>query len=256
MLVLTLRMLYNERIILLIIDSGIYTHLSRCGFMNFLKKIFYFGEQVEGYEVRVINEREARAAAGIMFLLAFYALMKGYLTADYVPERMMIIAFIIELGTRVLINPRYAPFMVLGRLVVRNQKVDYVGAPQKRVAWSLGLALGVFMYWLVFKEANMGWMNFAGCMICIVLLYFETAFGICLGCYLYNVFNKEKAQLCPGGMCEIKKLEEIQKFNLAQWIVVVAFIGLMVAIPTYNLLNLQDPNMVTFENFDTFDFKD
>jgi hypothetical protein len=224
--------------------------------MNFLKSIFYFGEQVDEYPVRVINEREARAAAGLMFLLGFFSFMKGYLTADYVPERMMIIAFVLELGIRVLINPRYAPFMVMGRLMVRNQKVDYVGAPQKRVAWSLGLTLGVFMYWLVFKEANMGWMNFAGCVTCVVLLYFEAAFGICLGCYLYNVFNKEKAQLCPGGMCEIKKVEEIQKFSFVQIVVVLAFIGLMYAIPTYNLLNLQDPNIVTFENFDTFDWKD
>ena len=224
--------------------------------MNFLKNIFYFGEQVDEYPVRVINEREARAAAGLMFLFGFYSLMKGYLTADYVPERMMIVAFIIELAIRVLINPKYAPFMVVARLIVRNQKVDYVGAPQKRVAWSLGLALGVFMYWLVFKEANMGWMNFAGCMTCIVLLYFEAAFGICLGCYLYNVINKEKAQICPGGMCEIKKVEQIQKFNWAQWLVVIAFIALMFSIPQFNLLNLQDPNIVTFENFDSFDWKD
>lgn len=224
--------------------------------MNFLKKIFYFGEQVDEYSVRVINEREARAAAGLMLLLGMYSFLVGYLTADYTPERMMIIAFVIELGIRVLINPKYAPFMVVARLIVRNQKVEYVGAPQKRVAWSLGLALGLFMYWLVFQEANMGVMNFLGCLTCVTLLYFEAAFGICLGCYLYNVFNKEKAQLCPGGMCEIKKLEEIQKFNPMQWVVVIAFIALMISIPVFNLLNLEDPNMVTFENFDTFEFKD
>jgi Domain of unknown function (DUF4395) len=224
--------------------------------MNFLKKIFYFGEQVDGYPVRVLNEREARAAAGLMLLLGFFSIMKGFFTADYVPERIMIIAFVTELGIRVLINPKYAPFMVIARLIVRNQKVEYVGAPQKRVAWSIGLALGVFMYWLVFKEANMGVMNFLGCLTCVTLLYFEAAFGVCLGCGLYNLFNREKAQLCPGGVCEIKRLEEIQKINPVQLIVVIAFIALMIAIPTFNLLNLQDPNMVTFENFDTFEFKD
>ena len=224
--------------------------------MNFLKKIFYFGEQVEGYSVRVINEREARAAAGLMFILAFYGLMKGYLTADFAPERLMIIAFVIELGIRVLINPRYAPFMILARLIVRKQNVEYVGAPQKRVAWSLGLALGLFMYWLVFKEANMGTMNFAGCIGCVVLLYFEAAFGICIGCYLYNLFNKEKSQLCPGGVCEVKRVEEIQKLNPFQFMVLLAFIALLISIPVFNLWNLQDPNIVTFENFDTFDWKD
>ena len=213
--------------------------------MNFLKQIFSFGEQVEGYPVRVINEREARAAAGLMFLLGFYSLMKGYLTADFSVERLMIIAFVIELGIRVLINPKYAPFMVVARLIVRNQKVDYVGAPQKRVAWSLGLALGLFMYWLVMKEANMGMLNFAGCVVCVVLLYFEAAFGICLGCSLYNVFSRKKAQLCPGGVCEIKKVENIQKVNPIQWVSVIAFVAFMAAIPTYNLLNLQDPNIVT-----------
>ncbi len=223
--------------------------------MNILKKIFYFGEQVDGYAVRVINEREARAAAGLMLLLAFYSLMSGYLTADFVPERIMIIAFIIELGIRVLINPKYAPFMVMARLIVRKQSVDYVGAPQKRVAWSLGLALGLFMYWLVFMEGNMGWMNFAGCVTCVTLLFFEAAFGICLGCGLYNVFNKDKAQLCPGDVCKIKRLEEIQKFNPLQGIIVIAFIALMVSIPTFNLLNLEDPNIVTFENFDSFEWK-
>jgi Domain of unknown function (DUF4395) len=224
--------------------------------MNLVKQIFHFGEEVEGYPVRVINEREARAAAGLMFLLGFFSFMKGYLTADYSIERLMIIAFVIELGIRVLINPKYAPFMVTARLIVRNQKVEYVGAPQKRVAWSLGLALGVFMYWLVMKEANMGVMNFAGCVTCVVLLYFEAAFGICLGCSLYSVFSRKKAQLCPGGVCEIKKVEKIQKVNPLQWAVVVAFVGFMVAIPTYNLLNLQDPNIVTFDNFDTYDWKD
>jgi hypothetical protein len=35
------------------------------------------------------------------------------------------------------------------------------------------------------------------------LLFFESAFGICIGCKIYNLFNKQKAQLCPGGVCEL-----------------------------------------------------
>lgn len=34
-----------------------------------MRKIFEFGEQVEGYEVRVLNERAVRASAGILFFL-------------------------------------------------------------------------------------------------------------------------------------------------------------------------------------------
>jgi hypothetical protein len=42
------------------------------------------------------------------------------------------------------------------------------------------------------------------------------SFGICLGCMIYNAFTKNKAQLCPGEVCEIKEKHEIQKINLAQ----------------------------------------
>ena len=42
--------------------------------MNKNKKELFpnFGEIVEGYEVRVLNEREARAAAGILFIFGFF----------------------------------------------------------------------------------------------------------------------------------------------------------------------------------------
>jgi hypothetical protein len=39
--------------------------------------MFGFGEKVAGYEIRVFNEREVRAAAGIVFLFAFIAFMNG-----------------------------------------------------------------------------------------------------------------------------------------------------------------------------------
>ncbi|MFQ6677295.1 MAG: hypothetical protein ACE5D0_03150 [Fidelibacterota bacterium] len=36
-----------------------------------MKKIVQFGEKVEGYNIPVLNEREIRAAAGLLFLLMF-----------------------------------------------------------------------------------------------------------------------------------------------------------------------------------------
>jgi hypothetical protein len=66
------------------------------------------------------------------------------------------------------------------------------------------------------------------CLICLIFLFFESAFGICLGCKFYSWIYKEKAQYCPGEVCEIKDRHEIQKTNFAQWIVVLAFIGYIV----------------------------
>ena len=37
-----------------------------------MDKIIKFGETVEGYNTPVLNEREIRAAAGIIFLMIYY----------------------------------------------------------------------------------------------------------------------------------------------------------------------------------------
>jgi hypothetical protein len=58
--------------------------------------------------------------------------------------------------------------------------------------------------------------------MCLTLLFFETAFGICIGCKIYNMFNKEKAQLCPGGVCEMPASQE-PNATLAQVAIVAAF---------------------------------
>ena len=39
-----------------------------------MNKVIQFGENVEGYDIPVLNEREIRAAAGILFLFAFIAI--------------------------------------------------------------------------------------------------------------------------------------------------------------------------------------
>jgi len=218
-----------------------------------LRQIFHFGELVEGYPVRVINEREARAAAGFLALFAGFAFAKGFLTGDFMWERLMVLAFTVEFGIRVLINPQYAPFMILGRLVTRNQEVEYVGAPQKRVAWGIGLLIAFIMIWVVFIEANTGFMNLIGCSACLIFVAFESAFGICLGCLTYNLIMRQQPQLCPGGACKIKQLEPIQRVRWWQVLLVVAFFFALYAIPAYNLWNIQDSVEVTKSNFDTID---
>jgi len=43
-----------------------------------MSKIFQFGEKVEGYNIPVLNEREIRAGAGILFLIMFIWLSSNY----------------------------------------------------------------------------------------------------------------------------------------------------------------------------------
>ena len=48
-----------------------------------MSSIFQFGEHVPKYEVPVLNEREVRAGAGILFFIAIVAFMNAWLTGDF-----------------------------------------------------------------------------------------------------------------------------------------------------------------------------
>lgn len=195
-------------------------------------KVLSFGEDVAEYPVRVINEREARAGAGILLVVALIAFMHAVLESSFTLIRIVVIAFFVDFFIRVLVNPKFAPSLILGRLAVRNQKPEYVGAAQKRFAWAIGLALAAAMLYLVVFESVRGPVTMLACVVCLVLLFFETAFGICLGCVLYNAFNKEKARLCPGGVCEVRAKEPIQKVSLAQLAALGVFLTGIVILPS------------------------
>jgi uncharacterized membrane protein len=193
-----------------------------------MSKVFQFGERLPEYSVAVLNEREARAGAGILFFVAMIAFMNAWLTGDFSPTKVIVIGFFIEFFVRVIVNPKFAPSLVLGRFAVRNQMPEYVGAPQKRFAWAIGLVLSTIMMYLVVLQNVRGPINLIVCSLCLLLLFFETAFGICIGCEIYNLFNREKAQLCPGGVCEVHVRQEIQSIGLAQVAVVLGFLGVMI----------------------------
>ena len=186
-----------------------------------------FGEDHPDYSVRVLNEREARGAAGIMLLFAMIAFMTAWFKGDFTPTKLTIVAFFIDFFIRVLINPRFSPTLIMARWMVNNQTAEYVGAPQKRFAWSIGLVLATFMIFLVVINDVRGPINMITCLVCLILLFFESAFGICVGCKMYNLFNKEKAQLCPGNVCEIKDRESIQIVTLAQALIAMGYVALL-----------------------------
>ncbi len=188
-----------------------------------MNELFQFGETVEGYPVRVVNERTVRAAAGLLFFPAVVSFMNALLTANYQPTRLFVIVFLIDMTLRML-NPRWAPSMIVGGWIVRHQAPEWVGAPQKRFAWGLGLLLGLAMLYLMVLNRFMGPVNMLVCASCLTLMFFETAFGICLGCKLYNVFNREKALLCPGGVCEMPAPKG-WGVSLPQAAVLVLFVG-------------------------------
>lgn len=165
------------------------------------KTIFQFGESLDGYSVPVLNERAVRAAAGILFFFAMVTFMNAMLLGNFQPTRVFVVAFLIDFTLRIFVNPKYSPSLILGQWMVRHQQPEYVGAPQKRFAWAIGFSLALLMLYLIVIKGVIGPVNMLVCGTCLLLLFFESSFGICIGCKLYDLLSKNKVELCPGNVC-------------------------------------------------------
>jgi len=190
-----------------------------------MKGMVKFGEDVAGYSIPVLNEREIRASAGLLFLAVFTSFLFAVLRQNFIPIKYVITVFLADFLVRVLVNPKYAPTLILGRLIVRNQVPEYVGARQKKFAWTIGVILASVMFVHLVAVNAYGPISGIVCLSCMIFLFFESAFGICLGCKVYPLIYKEKAQFCPGEVCDPKARQDIQRTSLLQLLIVLGFIG-------------------------------
>jgi hypothetical protein len=74
------------------------------------------------------------------------------------------------------------------------------------------------------------------CLLCLAFLFSESAFGICLGCILYQRFYRQSPHYCPGNVCQIKEKEEIQTISKAQ-LLIVSVVLFIVSTVTYTSMN-------------------
>jgi hypothetical protein len=203
-----------------------------------------FGETVQGYTIPVLNEREIRGAAGILFLFMIISFMMIMFKADFLLIKYFITIFMLDMAARVFINPKYSPSLIIARFMVRNQTPLYVGAAQKRFAWMIGLTLStaMFVHMIVFNAY--GPVNGISCLVCMILMFFEVAFGICIGCKVYAWFNKGKVLHCPGEVCQLKDRHEIQKISGIQVLILLVFgcfvLGMVYFFNDYFLISPKD----------------
>jgi hypothetical protein len=203
--------------------------------MKRTQKVLQFGEDVEGYAVPVLNEREIRAAAGIMFLFLLLALILILFKQDFLLVKYVIVVFLADFIIRVFISPRFSPLLIIGRLIVSRQVPEYVGAPPKKFAWTIGLALSGLMFFLLVVLNSYSATTAVTCFICLFFLFFESAFGICLGCLFYGLFYKDVPQYCAGEVCEVRKRQAIQNTSWVQVLVVVGSIAfVLLAVVFFN----------------------
>jgi len=186
--------------------------------LSFNSFFLEYGEKVPGYDVTVINEREARAAAGILFMLGMIVIFVGIGYNHIIVARVYLAFLFIDFTARIM-SPKYSPSLLLGKFVVRNQEPEYVGGMQKRFAWTLGWFISIPMiYWFVLNW-DITFYKVMICVLCLTLMFLETAFGMCVGCMIYKLIVREDPQHCPGGVCSIRKKEPIQTFNPIQKVI-------------------------------------
>ena len=189
-----------------------------------MSKLIQFGENVDGYNIPVLNDREIRASAGLLFLAIFISLMLVIFQNNFLPIKYVITMFLADFIIRVVVNPKFSPTLIIGRLIVGNQTPEYVNAQPKKFAWIIGLILSTTMFFFIVVVNSYSPITGFICFICLLFLFFETAFGICLGCKFYPLFFKEKSKLCAGGVCEIKSKHDIQKTSAIQLLIVFVFV--------------------------------
>ena len=163
------------------------------------------GEIVPGYRVPVIDEPAVRAAAGILFLAGGAAFAVAVFEQSARPLQPFAVLFMADMLLRVAVGDRWSPTLALGRLVVRGQRPEWVGAPQKEFAWWLGLGLALASCSAMGVLAAPLWLTLALCGLCLSLLFLETAFGICVGCALQARFGRRPPEHCPGGSCDRRR---------------------------------------------------
>jgi hypothetical protein len=167
----------------------------------------------------VVNDRAVRATAGLMLIIGIFAFVTAFYTRDFNIFRIIILTFFLDFLLKTFKGPSKSIYGFFGRKFVSNQKPEFVGAIQKRFAWSLGLMVSTTIMVMLFIfniETNA---TLAVCIMCLSLMWLESCLGICVGCYIYNklismgLIKRSKFHpACPGGVCETDDVELIEMY--------------------------------------------
>jgi hypothetical protein len=159
----------------------------------------------------VLNERAVRAGAGVMFALGIFAVFHAMYLADYTYLYVVAPFFFFDFLMKVVVGIRFSPIAQVGALLVSNQSPEYVGAVQKRFAWSIGLVLSGVMVLLLHVFEVRGPVNLGICTLCLTFMWLESVVGFCVGCTVYAwllkagiITQPEHKPVCAGNVCGIE----------------------------------------------------
>lgn len=189
-----------------------------------------------------VDEREIRIATGITLVLGLFSFFLVVFKAEYYIPLILVSIITADFIIKVFISPRWSIFGSFVRLFLSKGEEIWVGAVQKRFAWSIGIFLSAFtiycmlllgkfitpsewvqmetiMRMLQITQDNIkngalivAPMNPAilACLLCIIFMWSESIVGYCVGCHIYAWLvrkwwmKEHKWQNCINGVCEVK----------------------------------------------------
>jgi hypothetical protein len=137
----------------------------------------------------LFNENEVRAAAGLTMVAGAVAFSYAYFDKQYIPLQVVASLFFVEFMIRVTVGLRYSPFGALAHAMTRRLQPDWVSARPKRFAWTLGMAMA-FAMTVITNSGIRGYLPRTMCLICLTLMWLESALGLCLGCKIHALAVK------------------------------------------------------------------
>jgi Domain of unknown function (DUF4395) len=165
---------------------------------------------VDGTELHapVVDENEVRAAAGLTMVVGAVAFSYAYFTRQYIPLQVVASLFSVEFLIRLTVGIRYSPIGALARMLTLNRPPEWVSAKPKRFAWTLGLGM-TFAMTIITNIGIRGMLPRTICLICLTLMWMESALGLCLGCKIYSLMVRRgwaptdpEFEVCADGACE------------------------------------------------------
>ena len=161
--------------------------------------------------MREVNEREARAAAGLTMVIGAVAFAYAYFTRQYIPLQVVASLFLVEFLIRVTAGIRYSPIGVIARGMTLSQPPEWVPAKPKHFAWTLGLMMA-FAMTVITNSGIRGYLPRTICLICLTLMWMESALGLCVGCRIYGLLVRRgwicsdpDLELCADGTCHPRR---------------------------------------------------
>jgi hypothetical protein len=169
------------------------------------------GLTVDGVELQaaVVDENQARAAAGLTMILGAVAFGYAYFDAQYILLQAVSTLFFVEFLARLTVGLKHSPIGVIARTMTFLHVPDWVSAKPKRFAWTLGLGMA-FSMMVITNSGVRGTLPRTICAICLTLMWMEAVLGLCLGCKIHALLvrrgwaTKDPAfEICAHGECKL-----------------------------------------------------